>query len=58
MSEALSPNETAAAIKKAVRMNMKEVAKGGKRKPLSFGGHPALVKVLSLNRFAKQLVGN
>lgn len=44
MSEALSPNETAAAIKKAVRMNMKEVAKGGKRKPLFVWGPPGVGK--------------
>lgn len=44
MSETLSPNETAAAIKKAVRMNMTEVAKGGKRKPLFVWGPPGVGK--------------
>lgn len=44
MSETLSPNETAMAIKKAIRMNMNEVATGGKRKPLFVWGPPGVGK--------------
>lgn len=55
MSEALSPNETAMAIKKAIRMNMKEVAKGGKRKPLFVWGPPGVGKSSIFEQVCEQI---